>query len=114
MSVFVPYHASIAPISEGHGTNQKPAVGTIEPPHPRFSFVRFSGCQYAPPRIKQTRQVVAVYHVGRGPSPPLALLQGEPGVVDPLLIHEFDGSVGCGAPHLCWDRIDNETRIGFG
>lgn len=38
-------------VSDWHGADQKPAVCIVEPPHPRFSLVRLSGCQYAPPRL---------------------------------------------------------------
>ncbi len=91
--------------------DQIPPVLTVESSKARFGLVRLSRREDAPPHLKQSRQIIRMNH--RDPSPALAVLLRQAGVVHPLLVDELNGPVWRGAPDVRRDGIDHAKIVEF-
>src|SRR5580700_3678447 len=99
-------------VAQGAGTEEKPAILSVEAAEPRFDFTGLARTQDGVPVFYKSVQIVRMH--GSRPPPILCLFRGETGIIQPTAVEEFRGAVGTSRPDQRRDRIDHLPELAFG
>ena len=101
----VPFDDLSGCVAQRTGTEEEPAILSIEAPQARFHFTRLARSQNGSPAFEQLGQI---FRVDRSlPTQSTGFLKAEAGVFAPALIEEVDLTVRERSPYQSGKRIDD-------